>query len=137
VDLKGRGTLCRGRFGLRGLVFNDRLTVAILTAIGRAEKFPAVAYVISNRFLDLFDMRAGDNLVIDKLSHRPRRLSAPACTAILKCRSLRLGRYSQPLDAFAPPNCIGQIDPPHGTLGLEPLAGTLITARRQRGGMVP
>jgi hypothetical protein len=86
VDFKGRGNLCRGGPGLRDLIFNDRLTVAILTAIRRAQKFPADAYVISNRFLDLFDMRAADNLVIDKLSHRPRRLSAPAYTAILKCR---------------------------------------------------
>ena len=80
----GGGNLCRRRSGPGDLVFNDRLTVAILTAIGRAQKFPAGAYVISNRFLDLFDMRAADNLVVEKLSHWPRRLSAPACTAILK-----------------------------------------------------
>jgi hypothetical protein len=98
VDLKRGGNFCRGGSGLRDLVFNDRLTVAILTAIGRAQKFPAAAYVISNRFLDLFDMRAADNLVIDKLSHRARRLSAPACTAILKCRLVRLGRLLQRRD---------------------------------------
>jgi hypothetical protein len=86
VDLKGRGNLCRGGSALGDRVFNDRLTVAILTAVGRAQKSPAIAYVISNRFLDVFDMRAADNLVIDNLSHRLRRLSAPACTAILKCR---------------------------------------------------
>jgi hypothetical protein len=62
---------------LGDLVFNDRLTVAILTAIGLAQKLPAVAYVSFDRFLDLFDMRGADNLVIDNFSHRPLRLSAP------------------------------------------------------------
>ena len=114
MDFKGRGNLCRGGSGLRDLVFNDRLTVAILTAIRRAQKFPAVAYVISNRFLDLFDMRATDNLVIDKLSHRPRRLSAPACTAILKCR-LRL----------RPPRPASRCLIPHATTSWPPCTGPL------------
>jgi hypothetical protein len=94
LNLKGRGNLCRGGPGLRDLVFNDRLAVAILTAIAWAQKFPAVGYVISNRFLDLFDMRAADNLVIEKLSHSRAGYQAPVYTAILKCRLVRLDASS-------------------------------------------